>query len=288
MSSNREKLLSADFMIIPGVFNPFSALLAKRAGAQALYLSGAALTSSMGLPDLGVISLEELAYMVRKIKEVVDLPLIVDADTGFGEPLNVYRTVKVLEAAGADAIQIEDQLSPKKCGHLDDKAVIPKEEMVAKILAAKEASRDVVIVARTDARGVTGMDDAVERAKAYMKAGAEIIFPEALLNEDEFLEFSRRVEGRLLANMTEFGKTPYITASRFREMGYKYVIFPVTAFRAAAKTMLEVYQVLLSEGTQRNILDRLMMRSEQYEVINYYFYENMDKELARKASLIRE
>ncbi|MGC8568829.1 MAG: methylisocitrate lyase [Nitrososphaeria archaeon] len=288
MSSNREKLLSADFMIIPGVFNPFSALLAKRAGAQALYLSGAALTSSMGLPDLGVISLEELAYMVRKIKEVVDLPLIVDADTGFGEPLNVYRTVKVLEAAGADAIQIEDQLSPKKCGHLDDKAVIPKEEMVAKILAAKEASSDVVIVARTDARGVTGMDDAVERAKAYMKAGAEIIFPEALLNEDEFLEFSRRVEGRLLANMTEFGKTPYITASRFREMGYKYVIFPVTAFRAAAKTMLEVYQVLLSEGTQRNILDRLMTRSEQYEVINYYFYENMDKELARKASLIRE
>ena len=288
MSSNREKLLSADFMIVPGVFNPFSALLAKRAGAQALYLSGAALTSSMGLPDLGVISLEELVYMVRKIKEVVDLPLIVDADTGFGEPLNVYRTVKVLEAAGADAIQIEDQLSPKKCGHLDDKAVIPKEEMVAKILAAKEASKDMVIVARTDARGVTGMNDAVERAKAYMKAGAEIIFPEALLNEDEFLEFSRRVGGRLLANMTEFGKTPYITASRFREMGYKYVIFPVTSFRAAAKTMLEVYQVLLSEGTQRNILDRLMTRSEQYEVINYYFYENMDKELARKASLIRE
>ncbi len=286
MSSNREILLESEFLIIPGVFNPFSALLAKRAGAKAIYLSGAALTSSFGLPDLGVISLEELAYMVRKIKEVVDLPLIVDADTGFGEPLNVYRTVKVLEAAGADAVQIEDQMSPKKCGHLDDKALITKEEMVAKILAAKEASAKMVLIARTDARGVTGMEDAIDRARAYLKAGADIIFPEALLTEDEFRAFAESVRARLLANMTEFGKTPYITAQRFKELGYRYVIFPVTSFRAAAKVMKEVYEALMKEGTQKNILDRLMTRSEQYEVINYYFYENMDKELAKKANLI--
>lgn len=286
MPSNREILLESEFLIIPGVFNPFSALLAKRAGAKAIYLSGAALTSSFGLPDLGVISLEELAYMVRKIKEVVDLPLIVDADTGFGEPLNVYRTVKVLEAAGADAVQIEDQMSPKKCGHLDDKALITKEEMVAKILAAKEASAKMVLIARTDARGVTGMEDAIDRARAYLKAGADIIFPEALLTEDEFRAFAESVRARLLANMTEFGKTPYITAQRFKELGYRYVIFPVTSFRAAAKVMKEVYETLMKEGTQKNILDRLMTRSEQYEVINYYFYENMDKELAKKANLI--
>ena len=286
MPSNREILLESEFLIIPGVFNPFSALLAKRAGAKAIYLSGAALTSSFGLPDLGVISLEELAYMVRKIKEVVDLPLIVDADTGFGEPLNVYRTVKVLEAAGADAVQIEDQMSPKKCGHLDDKALITKEEMVAKILAAKEASAKMVLIARTDARGVTGMEDAIDRARAYLKAGADIIFPEALLTEDEFRAFAESVRARLLANMTEFGKTPYITAQRFKELGYRYVIFPVTSFRAAAKVMKEVYETLMKEGTQKNILDKLMTRSEQYEVINYYFYENMDKELAKKANLI--
>ncbi len=287
MSSNKDVLLNSEFLIVPGVYNPFSALLAEKAGAKAIYLSGAALTSSYGLPDLGVISLEELAYMVRKIKEVVNLPIIVDADTGFGEPLNVYRTIKVLEASGADAVQIEDQVNPKKCGHLDDKVLITKEEMVAKILAAKEASKDIVLVARTDARGVTGLDDAIDRAQAYVKAGADIIFPEALLNEDEFKIFAEKVKGRLLANMTEFGKTPYITAQRFKELGYRYVIFPVTSFRAAAKAMQEVYQVLMNEGTQKNILNKLMTRAEQYNVINYYFYENMDKELAKRSYLVK-
>jgi methylisocitrate lyase len=273
-------------LIVPGVYNPFSALLAKKAGAKAIYLSGAALTSSYGLPDLGVISLEELAYMVRKIKEVVDIPLIVDADTGFGEPLNVYRTIKVLEAAGADAVQIEDQVNPKKCGHLEDKVLVTKEEMVAKILAAREASKNIVLVARTDARGVTGIDDAIERAHAYIKAGADIIFPEALLSEEEFKFFAEKVKAKLLANMTEFGKTPYITAQKFKELGYSFVIFPVTAFRAAAKAMQEVYEILMTQGTQEKILDKLMTRAQQYEIINYYFYENMDKELAKRSYLI--
>lgn len=286
MSSNRQILLNSEFLIVPGVYNPFSALLAKKAGAKAIYLSGAALTSSYGLPDLGVISLEELAYMVRKIKEVVDIPLIVDADTGFGEPLNVYRTIKVLEAAGADAVQIEDQVNPKKCGHLEDKVLVTKEEMVAKILAAREASKNIVLVARTDARGVTGIDDAIERAHAYIKAGADIIFPEALLNEEEFKFFAEKVKAKLLANMTEFGKTPYITAQKFKELGYSFVIFPVTAFRAAAKAMQEVYEILMTQGTQEKILDKLMTRAQQYEIINYYFYENMDKELAKRSYLI--
>ncbi|MDP8023584.1 MAG: methylisocitrate lyase [Nitrososphaeria archaeon] len=287
MSSNKEILLNSEFLIVPGVYNPFSALLAEKAGAKAIYLSGAALTSSYGLPDLGVISLEELAYMVKKIKEVVNLPLIVDADTGFGEPLNVYRTIKVLEASGADAVQIEDQVNPKKCGHLDDKALISKEEMIAKVLAAKEASKNIVLIARTDARGVSGIDDAIDRAQAYIKAGADIIFPEALLNEEEFKIFADKVKARLLANMTEFGKTPYITAQKFKDLGYRYVIFPVTSFRAAAKAMQEVYQVLINEGTQKEILDKLMTRAQQYEVINYYFYENMDKELAKRSYLIK-
>ncbi|MFP3133617.1 MAG: methylisocitrate lyase [Nitrososphaeria archaeon] len=286
MSSNRQILLNSEFLIVPGVYNPFSALLAKKAGAKAVYLSGAALTSSYGLPDLGVISLEELAYMVRKIKEVVDIPLIVDADTGFGEPLNVYRTIKVLEAAGADAVQIEDQVNPKKCGHLEDKVLVTKEEMVAKILAAKEASKNIVLVARTDARGVTGIEDAIERAHAYIKAGADIIFPEALLSEEEFKFFAEKVKAKLLANMTEFGKTPYITAQKFKELGYSFVIFPVTAFRAAAKAMQEVYEILMTQGTQEKILDKLMTRAQQYEIINYYFYENMDKELAKRSYLI--
>jgi len=286
LSSNRQILLNSEFLIVPGVYNPFSALLAKKAGAKAIYLSGAALTSSYGLPDLGVISLEELAYMVRKIKEVVDIPLIVDADTGFGEPLNVYRAIKVLEAAGADAVQIEDQVNPKKCGHLEDKVLVTKEEMVAKILAAREASKNIVLVARTDARGVTGIDDAIERAHAYIKAGADIIFPEALLNEEEFKFFAEKVKAKLLANMTEFGKTPYITAQKFKELGYSFVIFPVTAFRAAAKAMQEVYEILMTQGTQEKILDKLMTRAQQYEIINYYFYENMDKELAKRSYLI--
>ncbi len=265
------------------MFNGFSALLAKVAGFKVAYLSGAALTSSMGLPDLGVISLEELAAAVRSIKEVSGIQLIVDADTGFGEAVNVYRTFRVLEAAGADAVQIEDQVSPKKCGHLDEKQVIPAEDMVAKILAAKEVRKNTLIVARTDARGVYGLDEAIRRAKLYVKAGADIIFPEALLSEEEFKAFASEVKAPLLANMTEFGKTPYITAQRFRELGYRYVIFPVTAFRAAAKAMRATYEALMRDGTQQGIMNMLMTRAEQYEVLNYKFYEDMDKRLLKES-----
>ncbi|BCU70935.1 methylisocitrate lyase [Stygiolobus caldivivus] len=275
-----EVLRKSDFLVIPGVFNPFTALLAEKVGFKAVYLSGGALTSSLGLPDLGMITLDELAWMVRRIREVTDLPIIVDADTGFGEAINVYRTVRVLEKAGANAIQIEDQVLPKKCGHLEGKEVITPRDMVLKIKAALKARRDMLIIARTDSKAINGLDDAINRAKLYLEAGADVIFPEALESKEEFAKFSKEVRAPLLANMTEFGKTPFITAEEFRDLGYKYVIFPVTIFRVAAKAMKEALEVLLKEGTQKNLLDKMMTRKEQYEVINYYFYENLDKTLS--------
>lgn len=272
-------LKESDFLIVPGVFNPFTAILAKKVGFKAVYLSGAALTSSYGLPDIGLITLDEVAEMIRRIKEVADIPIIVDSDTGFGEAINVYRTVRVLEKAGADAIQIEDQRMPKKCGHLEGKEVVEPLEMVQKIKAALKARRDALIIARVDSRGVIGLDDAIERAKIYLEAGADIIFPEALTSKEEFAKFAKEVRAPLLANMTEFGKTPYIKAQEFREMGYKYVIFPVTIFRVAAKAMKDALEVLLKEGTQVNLLDKMITRQQQYEIIDYFFYERLDKEL---------
>ncbi|BFI76686.1 methylisocitrate lyase [Sulfurisphaera ohwakuensis] len=276
-----EILRKSDFLIIPGVFNPFTALLAEKVGFKAVYLSGGALTSSYGLPDLGIITLDEVAEMVRRIREVTDIPIVVDADTGFGEVINVYRAVKVLEKAGANAIQIEDQVLPKKCGHLEGKEVVSPKDMVAKIKSALKARKDMLIIARTDARAVNGLEDAIERANMYLEAGADIIFPEALESKEEFAKFAKEVKAPLLANMTEFGKTPLITANEFKEMGYKYVIFPVTIFRVAAKAMKEALEVLLKEGSQKSLMDKMMTRKEQYEIINYYFYENLDKQLAK-------
>ena len=275
-------LLNNKFLSVPGVYNPFSALLAGRKGFKAVYLSGGGLTASMGLPDLGVITLTELAGMVRSIHEITDIPIIVDADTGFGETLSVYRTVKLLEEAGASAIQIEDQVSPKRCGHLNGKEVVSKDNMVEKIRAASAARKDSLIIARTDARAVTGMDDALERAKTYVKEGADIVFPEALTDREEFRYFAENTDFPLLANMTEFGKTPFIKASEFREMGYRFVIFPVTLFRIAAKAMDDALEALRVQGTQEGIINNMMTRKEQYEVINYDFYQDFDKNIARR------
>ena len=275
-------LLDNDFLSVPGVYNPFSALLAKRKGFKAVYLSGGGLTASMGLPDLGVITLTELVSMVRSIHEITDIPIIVDADTGFGETLSVYRTVKLLEEAGASAIQIEDQVSPKRCGHLNGKEVIPKDNMVEKIRAAEAARKDTLIIARTDARAVNGMEDALSRAKTYVREGADIVFPEALIDRDEFRYFAENTDFPLLANMTEFGKTPFIKAEEFRKMGYRIVIFPVTLFRIAAKAMDDAMDALIGDGNQEKIINNIMTRNEQYEVINYDFYQNFDKTIADK------
>jgi methylisocitrate lyase len=274
-------ILKEDFMIVPGVFNPFTALLAEKVGFKAVYLSGGALTSSLGIPDIGLISLEELAYMVRKIRDVSNISMIVDADTGFGEAINVYRTVKILESAGADAIQIEDQRMPKKCGHLDGKEVVDKDTMISKIKAALKARKNALIIARVDSRDVISIEDAIERAKEYVEAGADIIFPEALHSKEEFERFSKEIKAPLLANMTEFGKTPLISASEFKSMGYRYVIFPVTIFRVAAKAMKDALETLKNEGSQKSLMEKMMTRKEQYDIINYSFYEKLDKELEK-------
>jgi methylisocitrate lyase len=273
----RDLLRSRDIIVAPGVYGPVFALLAERMGFEALYLSGAALTGFLAMPDIGLITLSELATMTRYITRVVGVPLIVDADTGFGEAINVARTIRDLEDAGAAAIQIEDQVMPKRCGHLPGKSVIPAVDVMKKIRAAVDARRrDTLIVARTDARDVEGLEGAIERAQLYVEAGADVIFPEALRSLEEFREFARRVKAPLLANMTEFGKTPYISVQEFREAGYKVVIFPATLFRISLGAAREALEVLKSQGTQKSLLDRMMSREDFYKLIGYRDYEERD------------
>lgn len=277
------RLLEAERVVMaPGVFNPLAAMVARRLGFSALYVSGAAFSASLALPDLGLVTLTELAGFVRGVYRACGLPLVVDADTGFGEALNVVAAVRELEWAGAAAIQLEDQPLPKKCGHLAGKSVVPPEEMARKVAAAAEARRHALIVARTDARAVEGLEGAIRRAFLYREAGADVIFPEALESEEEFAEFARRVGGWLLANMTEFGRSPYLSSGRLGELGYKLVIFPVTALRAAMKAAEEVLRVLREQGTQVPVLDQLQARAELYDRIGYPTYEEWDANLARR------
>ncbi|MFB6490844.1 MAG: methylisocitrate lyase [Thermoproteus sp. AZ2] len=280
----RRELGRPGIVLTPGVYDVISALLVQSMGFKAAYVSGAAVTASLGLPDLGVVTMDEMVRVVSYIADAVDIPLIVDIDTGYGEALNVVRAVRAFERAGAAGVQIEDQVLPKKCGHLSGKQVVPPDEMAKKIRAAAEArlNPDFVIVARTDARGVTGFEDAVERAKIYLEAGADVIFPEALESEEEFAEFAKRIKAPLLANMTEFGKSPLIPAKRLEEFGYKFVIFPVTLLRTALGAMREALKIILEQGTQKPILDKMMTRKELYELINYYEYEEFDRKIAEE------
>jgi methylisocitrate lyase len=242
----------------------------------------------LALPDLGITTLSEVADAVRQVTSRVSLPLIVDADTGFGEAVNVARTVRMLKDAGASAIHIEDQVMPKRCGHLDGKEIVDVDEMVKKLISAKEAARDdLLVIARTDARSVEGLDAAIERGRLYSRAGADMIFPEALESEEEFGEFRKRVRGPLVANMTEFGKTPYRTAADFERLGYSIVLFPVTAFRAAMKSVESVFETLKSKGTQKGILESLMTRNEFYDLIDYYNYEDEDKKAMQTGRRLR-
>ncbi len=277
----REMLDAGETIVAPGVFNGLTALLAKRAGAKALYLSGAAFSASMGMPDVGLFTLDEMQRNARQIVRVTRVPLIVDADTGFGGPLNVMRTVRELEGARSAAIQIEDQLDPKRCGHLEGKQVTSPEAFAEKVAAAAEARQHLVVVARTDARATHGFDEAVRRGLAYREAGADVIFPEALESEGEFAAYAKAVPGPLLANMTEFGKSPNLPAARLFELGYRIVIFPVSAARVAAKTVGALYEELLWDGVQTAWLDRMMTRDELYELIGYDDYAELDRRLSR-------
>jgi methylisocitrate lyase len=264
-------------VVLPGVFNGISALSATKAGASALYISGAGVTNAyLGVPDIALAGLNEFAAQAAAITQVAPVPVIADADTGFGEAWNVVRTVLEMERAGLAGIHLEDQVSPKRCGHLDGKAVIPAEQMQEKIAAAASAKRDpnFVLIARTDARGVEGLDAAIERANSYVNAGADAIFPEGLTSNEEFKIFRETVKAPLLANMTEFGKTPLISVAEFEEMGYEMVIFPMTAFRVMLKALDESYALLIEHGTQAGFLDRMRTRAELYATLDYPQYES--------------
>ena len=266
---------------MPGAYNGLSALQVKQAGFEAMYLSGAAMSAQMGLPDLGIITIEDVSFFIRQIARVSGLPMLVDGDTGFGEALNVMHMVRAFEEAGAGAVQIEDQLLPKKCGHLSDKKLAPAADMAAKVAAARKARRHLYIVARTDALEREGLDGAIARAKLYVEAGADAIFPEALNDAEAFARFSAEVKVPLLANMTEFGKTPFMTADQFLALGYKMVIWPVSALRVAARAHEELYTAIREEGWVKPVLERMQTRAELYATIGYHEYEELDGTIAR-------
>jgi methylisocitrate lyase len=272
---------------IPGSHNGMAALQAKAAGFEALYLSGAAISASMGLPDLGVVTVDEVCFFIRQVSRASGLPVLVDGDTGYGEVLNVMHMVRAFEDNGAAAVHIEDQLLPKKCGHLNDKKLADTRDMAAKIAAAARARRHLYIIARTDAVASEGMEGAVTRANAYLQAGADAIFPEALTSADMFREFARRLPNvPLLANMTEFGRTPFFTSAEFEQMGYKMVIWPVSSLRVANKAQTRLFAAIRRDGGTHKMLDEMQTRAELYSTIGYQGYEALDASII--ASVVPE
>jgi methylisocitrate lyase len=281
--------MDAGTVAAPGAFNAIVAMLIDKIGFPAVYVSGAGLSNSNGYPDEGLLSLAEVAQQARYIADSVSIPVVCDADTGFGEAINVARTVREFEGAGLAGLHIEDQEIPRRCGHLEGKRLVPQRAMEEKVRAAAKAKRDpdFLIFARTDARGVNGFNDAVERSKAYAKAGADGIFPEALESVEEFTRFAKIIteefgERRpyLMANMTEFGKTPFIHLREFEAAGYNLVIFPMTCLRAMMKAAQETLRTLKAEGTQKDILGQMMTRNEIYDLLRYDAYRKLDHEIA--------
>ncbi len=278
----RSLLERPSILQLPGTHNGMAAIQAARAGFEACYLSGAAMTASMGLPDLGIITVDEVAFFIRQVVRASGLPVLVDGDTGYGEALNVMHTVRTFEDAGAAALHLEDQLLPKKCGHLNDKRLADARDMAAKVAAAVKARRDLVVVARTDAAASEGLDGAVARAKLYVEAGADAIFPEALNTAEMFRSFAERMPGvKLLANMTEFGRTPFFTASEFEAMGYRMVIWPVSSLRVANKAQEELFASIRSNGGAQAMVGRMQTRQELYDAIGLHDYEALDASIVR-------
>lgn len=277
----RRKMNEQRILQIIGTHDAMAALVAKQVGFSALYLSGGALTASKGIPDIGLLHSTEVAERANEIIRATNLPLLVDVDHGFGGPLNVARTAKEMVEARVAALQMEDQKIPKKCGHLNGKQLVTVEEMVEKIKMVKNVAPSLVLVARTDAHSVEGMEAAIDRAKAYEAAGADAIFPEAITTQADFKRFSAAINVPLLANMTEFGKTPYYTANQFQEMGYDMVIYPVTSLRVAAKAYERIFKKILEDGTQKNALTEMQTRAELYRLIQLEKYEDLDQSIAK-------
>jgi methylisocitrate lyase len=272
----RDLLRRPGILAIPGAYSGLSALQAKAAGFEAVYLSGAAMSASMGLPDLGIITVDDVCFFLRQIARAAALPVVVDGDTGYGEVLNVMHMVRCFEEAGAAAVHLEDQVLPKKCGHLNDKKLVEPGAMAAKIAAARKARHHLYLIARTDAAASEGLDGAVARAKLYLQAGADAVFPEALTSEAMFRAFAQRVDAPLLANMTEFGRTAFFSAAEFERMGYKMVIWPVSALRVAAKAHELLYATLQRDGDAQTMVPHMQTRAELYQTIGYHDYERLD------------
>jgi methylisocitrate lyase len=277
----RAALKSSKLLRFPGAFSPLVAMAIQRHGFDGVYVSGAALAADLSLPDIGVTTLSEVAARGGTIARATDLPALIDADTGFGEALNVARTIQTLEDAGLCGCHVEDQVNPKRCGHLDNKSLVTTQAMVEKIRAATGARRDrhFVIMARTDARAAEGLEGALVRAKAYVDAGADAIFPEALADEREFEKFRKAIKVPLLANMTEFGKTKLLTAKQLSDVGINIVIYPVTTLRLAMKAVEDGLAVLKKAGTQESLLEEMQTRAALYELIRYKDYEQFDKDV---------
>ncbi len=274
-------LKSGKLLRFPGAFSPLVSLLIERQGFEGVYVSGAVLSADLGLPDIGLTTLSEVAARGGAIARATDLPALIDADTGFGEALNVARTIQTLEDAGLSGCHLEDQMNPKRCGHLDNKSLVTTQTMVEKIRAAVSARRDrnFVIMARTDARASEGLDGAMARARAYVDAGADAIFPEALADEGEFEKFRKAIKVPLLVNMTEFGKTKLLTAKQLSDLGINIVIYPVTTLRLAMKAVEEGLAVLKKAGTQESLLKEMQTRAALYELLRYEDYAKFDKDI---------
>ena len=275
----RERLASGELLRLPGAFNPLSARLIETRGFEGVYVSGAVLSADLGLPDIGLTTLTEVAWRTRQIARVTDLPVLVDADTGFGEPMNVARTVQEMEDAGVAGLHIEDQVNPKRCGHLDGKEVVGLDLAVRRIRAAVDGRRDpnLLIMARTDVRGVSGLADAVDRAKALVDAGADAIFPEALATLEEFEAVRAAVDVPILANMTEFGKSALFTVDALRGVGVNVVIWPVSLLRLAMGAAMRALDTLDADGTLAPHLGEMQHRADLYDLLDYQAYSRFDE-----------
>lgn len=277
----REALNSGKLLRFPGAFAPIVAQLIEDIGFDGVYISGAVLSNDLGLPDIGLTTLSEVSGRGRQISRVTNLPSIIDIDTGFGETMSVARTIIELEELGLSGCHLEDQVNPKRCGHLDNKQLVDTSEMVRKVKAAADAKRDenFLLIARTDSRASEGLDKAIDRAKAYVDAGAEMIFPEALQGPEEFEKFREAVDVPMLANMTEFGKSPLLDAKTLESVGFNLVIYPVTSLRLAMKAVEDAFRELKDKGTQEGLLDRMQHRKRLYEIVRYEDYNHFDQSI---------
>ena len=274
----RNKLKKQKILRFPGAYNPLTAKLISEIGFDGIYISGAVMANDLGVPDIGLTSLKEVSYRTNQISKVTDLPSIVDADTGFGD---CKKTIETFESLGLSGCHIEDQIEQKRCGHLDNKSLIPLDKMVKKINTAAKSKKDknFLIIARTDANSVEGLGKTIERIKAYADAGADIIFPEAMKDEKEFEQIRKNTKVNLLANMTEFGKSKLLSANELENLGYNIVIYPVTTQRLAMKSVEDGLRVIIHDGHQNNIIDKMQTRKRLYELVDYEKYNTPDKKI---------